>query len=176
MVVDCTVTLTLKVEERVMRDVHMGSLVCLGNIVHLELIVWGKRICHDNLEVAWHTVLSVWRKVRKNNGILSNVVHIPYHHIKSLETAVESLTVIVLREVVCFFTDCISTLCNTVCVWSYNSSEETLARIIDVVLNVVVTKYDILILAILVRSPESNYTAAEISDLHHEITSLQCVK
>ena len=66
MVIDGAVTLTFKVEERVVRHVHMGSLVSRSDIVNLELVGRGKSICHLYIKVAGMSVLTVCMEICKH--------------------------------------------------------------------------------------------------------------
>ena len=76
----------------------------------------------------------------------------------------ESLAVVILREVVCLFTDSICTAGNTVGIRTYDCTKEALARVIDIIIYVIVTQDDILIMSVFVRSPEGNYACTEIGN------------
>lgn len=80
----------------------------------------------------------------------------------SLETAMQGVAVIVLREVVGFFADCICTVCDTVCIWSYDCSKETFSWIIDIVLDIVISEYDIFIFSVFIRLMSSELKITDI--------------
>ena len=139
MVVDSTISFTLKIEERVMRDVYMCCLICLSKVLYLEFIFRSKSISHENFNISRHSFLTVGVCVSEYDRTLICGKHIPYYHVKTFLTSVEGLTIVVLREVVCLIADCISSLCNSVRIWSYNRTKETLTRIIDIRINVIIS-------------------------------------
>ena len=158
-----------------MGDVDMGRLVCLSHIIHPELILRGQGIYHGDLSVTRHTILAVRAKIRQNYLVFSYIIHIPHYHIQSLETAMKSLAVVVLREIIGLLPNGVCTACDTVRVWSYDSSEETLARIVDIIIDVVVSQDYILVASVPVRSPESHDAGSEIGHLHCKVSCLQCI-
>ena len=100
MVIDSTITLTLQIKERMMRYIYMCSLVSFSKILNLELVIFGKSIDHFNIKIARMAILTVCMKIVQHNGCIVYVLYIPYYHIKTLETSVKSLAIIILWEII----------------------------------------------------------------------------
>ena len=66
----------------------------------------------------------------------------------------KSLAVVIDRELICLTVNCICSTCASVGIRSDHSTEETLSRIIHIIIYIVVTEDNIVIMAVPVRCPQ----------------------
>lgn len=173
---DGAAALALEVEERVVRHVNDGRSVSLGQIEHLKLVVGGEGVGHGNVEVARETVLAVGRQIVQHDRVGFDVHHIPHDHIHTAVAAVQGLAVAVLRSVVLLAVERETAAVDAVGHAAHHGAEKTLARIVDIAVEFVVTQHYVGHLTVAVGGPQRHHARAEIGHLHGQVAVGKRVK
>ena len=173
---DGAVAFALEVEEGVVREVHDGGFVGRGVVVDAELVSGRERVGHANLQVARESLFAVGVRVGQHEPVVGGRYHVPDDAVQSVQTSVERLSVVVLRQGVFHAVEREAAAGDAVGIGAHDGAEEALAGVVDVAGERVVAQYDILVTALAVRGPERYDTGAVVGDLHGHVAGMQRVE
>ena len=86
------------------------------------------------------------------------------------------MTIAILRNVILHAVQFKLALVDAVCHTTYGSSQETLARVIHVAVQLIVAQHDILHITITVGSPQRHHATTEVGHLHSDCTVRKGIK
>ena len=170
MVCNCSTSLSLEVKEGVVREIYRRSLICSCTIGHLKLVILGQCIAHTYGKITRKTILSIGRGIAEQQRVFCRLLNIPHNHIKTLQSAVQGLTIIILRSGIFYPLKGKLSATDTVCHATHNRAEKALARIVNISVEVLITKHYISHLTISICHPERYYTRTEVCHLHSKRT------
>ena len=166
MVVDGALACSVEVEERVVSQVQDGLLVGLGVVGDDELVVVGQFIGHGHVECAGITHLSVNRFIGQHELLRAFLYGIPYHHVEALVAAVQRVGTVVHGNSVFHAVESELAFGNAVAIASDGCSEEALALVVDVGVDVIVAEHDVGEVTVTVGSEELDHAATEVGHGH----------
>ena len=173
---DGAVALALQVEEGMVRKVAQRRGIGSGRIADNKLIVMRQGVTHGHIEVAWETVLAIG----KNGVHLYHAVvdrnHIPNTFVCTSEAAMQRVLAVILSQLILNIIQSEFGIGNAVGATPNDGTQITLAFVVQILLDTVVTKNNILETTAIVRHPKGDHTTAVVGDLHRQKTIAQGIK
>src|SRR5574344_348779 len=175
--VNSTATLAFQIEEWMVRDIYRSDLVSRSSIIDLELVLFGKRICHINLDISRETFDSVFMKICQCDRCVIDIFDIPDDQIQSVESSVQSIYVMVIGgQCICSVIQLECCMSDTVGNRAHACAQEPFRLMVDICLKIVMPYYYVAHFAFPVRCEKRNHPTSEISHLHHDITIFDCIE
>ena len=157
------------------RQIAQGWGIGGGGITDLELVVVGQSVTHRHVKIARKTILAIGKNGVHLNHAVVDGNHIPNAPVGTNETAVQRILAIVLSQLILNIIQSEFGIGNAVGTTAYHGTQITLAGIVQILVDMVVTQNNILKTAATVGHPKSNHATAVIGDLHRQKTIVQSI-
>ena len=173
----CVVTMShdLQASLEVMRQIHRRRFIGLSFEFDLQGSIRSEAVAHADCFVAGKTAETVGMNYPHQNAVGCLLHHVPYKVVYTLETAVQSILSVILIQLICLAVKLEGSSADAVRHRAGARAEETLARIVNIRIDIAVP-YDYVPQApVPVGHPQAHHAGTIIGDLGSKPATFQSV-